>query len=392
VSASGDWMMNTYKRWPVEFETGRGAILYDTRGRPYIDLVGGIAVATVGHCHPAVVSAISGQAERLIHASNLYSTGPQAALAHRLGELTGGMRSFFCNSGAEAIECALKLARKWGRDRGRNRIIAAASSFHGRTLGALAATGQPAKQEPFAPMLEGIDHVPFGDAPALGEALGSDVAAVVLEPIQGEAGVIVPPAGYLAAVRALCDAAGALLVLDEIQTGLARTGAWFAYQHDDVAPDVLCLAKALAGGLPMGACLAAPEVADAFVPGDHATTFGGGPVQSAAALATLGVIESEALVARAGELGRRAHARLEGVFGMGRVRGRGLLIGIELERPLARAVAAAALDAGVLVNDCTSHVVRLAPPLVITEDELDDALTVLEKAWGDVRATEGVIR
>jgi acetylornithine/N-succinyldiaminopimelate aminotransferase len=380
VTSAGS-MMDTYKRWPLEIESGRGARVFDANGRPYIDLVGGIAVATVGHCHPEVVAAIADQAGRLVHVSNLYATRPQAELADRLSELTGGMRSFFCNSGAEAIECALKLARKWGRASGSTRVVAAAGGFHGRTFGALAATGQPSKQEPFAPMLPGIEHVPFGDVDALEEAMGDDVAALLLEPIQGEAGVVVPPDGYLAAARALCDRHGSLLVLDEIQTGLGRTGRWFAYEHEAVAPDVVCLAKALAGGLPMGACLATRGVAATLVPGDHATTFGGGPVQSAAALATLRVIENEGLVERAEALGRYARARLEDVFGAARVRGRGLLIGIELETPTARDLATAALDAGVLVNDCTPTVVRLAPPLVISEGDLDDALTVLEKVW-----------
>jgi acetylornithine/N-succinyldiaminopimelate aminotransferase len=382
-------LMDTYKRWPVEIESGRGAILFDRRGRSYIDLVGGIAVASVGHCHPAVVAAIGEQAARLVHVSNLYETWPQIELAERLSALTGGKRAFFCNSGAEAIECALKLARKWGRPDGRTRVVAADGAFHGRTFGALAATGQPAKQEPFAPMLQGIDHVPYGDSAALAAAMQDDVAAVLLEPIQGEAGVVVPPEGYLADARAICDRGGALLILDEIQTGLGRTGYWLACEHDRVVPDVACLAKALAGGLPMGACLASPEVAGAFVPGDHATTFGGGPVQSAAALATLDVLESENLLERSVELGGRARARLGGIFGEDNVRGRGLLIGIDLGGPFAREVASAALDAGVLVNDCTAGVLRMAPPLVIGESELDEALTVVEKVWAEVSQTKG---
>jgi acetylornithine aminotransferase len=376
-------LMATYKQWPVEIQSGRGAIVFDGDGSRYIDLVGGIAVASVGHCHPAVVAAISEQAGRLIHVSNLYPTAPQQELATRLSELSGGKLAFFCNSGAEAIECALKLARKWGRGRSsdKTRVIAATGGFHGRTFGALAATGQPGKQEAFEPMLEGFDHVAFGDAAALQGIMGEDVAAVLLEPIQGEAGVVVPPEDYFARVRALCDHWGALLIVDEIQTGLGRTGRWFAHEHYSVDADVVCLAKALAGGLPIGACLATPEVAAAFVPGDHGTTFGGGPVQCAAALATLRVIEEEGLVARAAELGARARARLETIFGPGRVRGRGLLIGIDLGAPVARAVAAAALETGVLVNDCTPSVLRLAPPLVIGEDELDEALTVVDKTW-----------
>jgi acetylornithine/N-succinyldiaminopimelate aminotransferase len=386
MTTAGGLMMETYRRWPIEISSGRGAIVLDSDGKPYIDLVGGIAVASVGHCHPKVVAAISEQAGRLVHVSNLYATEPQRVLAQRLAGLTDGNLSFFCNSGAEAIECALKLARKWGRARspGRTRVVAAAGGFHGRTFGALAATGQPAKQAPFAPMLDGFTHVPFGDAGALEEAVTDEVAAVLLEPIQGEAGVVVPPDDYLARARGLCDDAGALLVIDEIQTGLGRTGRWFGHQHFGILPDVICLAKALAGGLPMGACVARPEVAEAFSIGDHATTFGGGPVQSAAAIATLDVIVEEGLVERAATLGARAIARLVAVFGPGKVRGKGLLIGIDVGGEAARALAAACLDAGVLVNDCTPSVLRLAPPFVIGEGELDDALTVLEKAWIEI--------
>ena len=384
VAVGADFMMDTYKRWPVQIESGAGAIVYDDAGRHYVDLIGGIAVASVGHCHPTVVAAIAEQAALLIHVSNLYATAPQRALAARLADLTGGQLSFFCNSGAEAIECALKLARKWGGPRGKTRVIAADGGFHGRTFGALAATGQPAKQAPFAPMLEGFDHVPFGDVDALQAALDVDVAAVLLEPIQGEAGVIVPPEDYLPRVRALCDHWGALLIIDEIQTGLGRTGRWFGHEHYAVHADVVCLAKALAGGLPMGACLADPEVAASFSPGDHATTFGGGPVQSAAALATLNVIEEEGLVVRAHDLVALAREQLGETFGPAAVRGKGLLIGVDLGEPASRAVAAAALDEGVLVNDCTPNVLRIAPPLVIGEGELRDALSVLDKVWSAI--------
>lgn len=375
-------IMNTYKRWPVEFVSGRGAALIDRDGRSYTDLVAGIAVASIGHAHPAIAAAVSDQMTRLVHVSNLYATSPQNELATRLADLTGGMHSFFCNSGAEAIECALKLARRWaGRNRGpgANTIVAAEGSFHGRTFGALSVTGQPAKRAAFEPVVGNIDHVAFGDTAALRAALGDHVAAVLLEPIQGEAGVVVPPEGYLKEVRAACDDAGVLLMFDEIQTGLGRTGSWFAHQHDDVRPDVMTLAKALGGGLPIGACLAQPEVAAAFEPGDHASTFGGGPVQCRAALATLDVIEAEDLVARSERLGARTMARLsDKLAGRAVVRGRGLMIGVEFPDAVARQIAADALAAGVLVNDATPHVVRLVPPLVISDDELDDALTRLE--------------
>jgi acetylornithine/N-succinyldiaminopimelate aminotransferase len=380
---SNDAIFPTYRRWPVEFVSGSGATLVDTQGRSYIDLVAGIAVCSVGHAHPKVAAAVSDQVNKLVHVSNLYETAPQKLLASRLAELTGGKLSFFANSGAEAIECALKLARKWGKEAGKSRIVAADGGFHGRTLGALSATGQPAKQAPFEPLLVGFEHVPYGDAGALEQAMDDDVAAVLLEPIQGEAGVIVPPDDYLKAARALCDQWGALLMLDEVQTGLARTGKWFGYEHFDIVPDVMCLAKALAGGLPMGACLATPEVAAAFAVGDHGSTFGGGPVQSAAALAVLDVIADEDLVARSEQQGRRARDALARIA-PGEVRGRGLLIGIDMGRPIAREVAARALEKGVLVNDATDSVVRLVPPLVITDEEMDKGLDVLAEVFHEV--------
>ena len=390
VPETRDFTMQTYARWPVEFVEGRGTTLLDGDGTPYLDLTAGIAVASVGHAHPAVADAIAEQARRLMHVSNLYGTRPQMELAERLAGLSGGKLSFFSNSGAEAIETALKLARKWGaRERGAGtvRVIAAVGSFHGRTFGALSATGQSKKRAAFEPLVPGFTHIPFGDPSALEEALGDDVAAVLLEPIQGEGGVVVPPEGYLERVRSLCDRAGALLILDEIQTGVARTGRWFAYEHSGVVPDVICLAKALAGGLPIGACLAEPDVASAFSPGDHASTFGGGPVQSAAALAVLDVIEREGLLDRAAAAGRSFLAGLQDVAPPGSdVRGVGLLLGVELNRPVARRVAEAAFARRVLVNDVTPNVVRISPPLVITDDDVDRALTVLAEAFASVEA------
>jgi acetylornithine aminotransferase/acetylornithine/N-succinyldiaminopimelate aminotransferase len=384
--------MQTYARWPVEFVEGRGATLTDPRGERYLDLVSGIAVASVGHAHPDVASAIADQARRLVHVSNLYRTRPQTELAERLASLTDGKLSFFCNSGAEAIEASLKLARKWaGARRGRQtfRVIAAEGSFHGRTFGALAATGQPKKREAFEPLPPGFTHVPFGDIAALEAELGSDVAAVLLEPVQGEGGVVVPPENYLTEVRALCDDFDVLLIFDEIQTGIARTGRWFAYEHFGVVPDVMCLAKAIAGGLPMGVCMASPEVAAAFAPGDHASTFGGGPVQSAAALSVLDVIEREGLVERAELGGRRFVEGLAAIAPEGaEVRGLGLLLGVALPTDDARRVAEEAFKRGVLVNDATPNVVRVAPPLVITDEEIDRALAVLGEAFGSA-AREG---
>lgn len=375
--------MPTYPAPAVEIVGGRGAQLHDRAGRTYIDLVAGIAVASVGHCHPAVVAAISEQAAQLIHVSNLYSTSPHQRLAARLASLTGGKLAFFCNSGAEAVECALKLARKWGRQqRGpqATRIVAAAGGFHGRTFGALAATGQRAKRVPFEPMLPGFTHVPFGDITALEAALTDDVAAVLLESIQGEAGVVVPPPGYLRAVRALCDEHAVLLMLDEVQSGLGRTGAWFGYEHDGIEPDVVCLAKALAAGLPIGACLAGAEIAAVFQPGDHASTFGGGPVQSAAALAVLDVIEEEKLIPRAAVAGERLMAGLRRCFGAGAVvRGRGLLIAVELAAPIAGEIVMRALGKGVLLNSTSASVLRITPPLVIGDGEIDRALAALQE-------------
>jgi predicted acetylornithine/succinylornithine family transaminase len=372
-----DLMMPTYKERPVHFVSGSGSTLFDDEPKPYLDLVAGIAVASVGHSHPKVVAAIAQQAGELIHTSNLYGTGPQIALAERLAEITDGMLSFFANSGAETIECALKLARKFHGGE-RTTIVATDGGFHGRTFGALSATGQPAKQAPFQPIVPGFTHVAYGDIDAMAAVVDTDVAAVLLEPIQGEGGVIVPPDGYLAAVRKMCDDAGVLLILDEVQTGLGRTGYWLAAEHDGVQGDIVCLAKALGGGLPIGACLARPEVANAFVPGDHATTFGGGPVQCAAALATLDVIEEEKLVERARVIGQRLSDGINSL-GKGTARGRGAMQAFDLGTPDAAAFAAAALDKGVLVNALTDSAVRLTPPLVITNEEIDRALAVFKE-------------
>jgi len=375
------YLIPTYKPPAVRFVSGRGAVLVDSEGKEYIDLLAGLAVASVGHAHPRVTEAIAEQAAELVHVSNLFETGPQEELAARLAGLTSGMKSFFCNSGAESVEAALKLARKHAGVNGRDatRFVCATEGFHGRTFGALSATGQPSKQAPFAPLVDGFTHVPFGDIAALAQAIDDDVAAVLLEPIQGEAGVIVPPHGYLSAARALCDGVGALLILDEVQTGLGRTGAWFACQHEGVDPDVMCLAKALAGGLPMGACLALPEVASSFVPGDHASTFGGGPVQSAAALATLDVIESDGLVYRALVTGRRLMSDLADMWPGAEVRGRGLLVAVEFSSDVATEIVERALGAGLVLNATSPNTLRFAPPLVITNEQLDDALAILEE-------------
>jgi predicted acetylornithine/succinylornithine family transaminase len=380
TALSANQMMPTYKPHPVSFVSGSGSTLVSEDGTGYLDMVAGIAVASVGHCHPKVVQAITQQAGRLIHTSNLYGTYPQRALAERLAGISQGKLSFFANSGAETIECALKLARKF-RGGSRKEFVAATGGFHGRTFGALSATGQPAKQAPFAPVVPGFTHVPYGDTGALAAAVDENTAAVILEPIQGEAGVVVPPDGYLTGARAICDRTGTLLIFDEVQTGLGRTGYWLAAEHESVNADITCLAKTLGGGLPIGACLARPEIAQAFEPGDHATTFGGGPVQCAAALATLDVIEEEGLLERAvvaGESLRR------GLDELGEVRGRGLMVALDLGRPVAQAIADGALARGVLVNPVSPTAIRLTPPLVITDAEIDRAVQTIGEVSREV--------
>ena len=382
--------MSTYKPWPVTFVSGSGAVLKDSEGREYLDFAGGIAVASVGHSHPKVAAAIAKQAGELIHVSNLYKTRPQEELAEKLGALTNGMDAFFCNSGAESVEAAIKLARRHAGEvkPGAYTVVATEGGFHGRTFGALAATGQPAKQEPFKPLPAGFVHVPYGDAAAVDTVVGDSTAAVLVEPVQGENGVIVPPEDYLSDLRSICERTNTLLILDEVQTGLGRTGKWFAHQHSEVYPDVMCLAKALAGGLPMGACLARPEVAGSFRVGDHASTFGGGPVQSAAALATLDVIESEGLVDNAAHMGELLKKGLDALFGgSAEIRGLGLLIGVDLGTEVARSIAAAALGRGLLVNDVTPSVIRLSPPLVIDESDVARALEILEEVRDEVAAS-----
>ncbi|HEX9891822.1 MAG TPA: acetylornithine transaminase [Actinomycetota bacterium] len=368
-----DALMPTYARYPVTFVRGQGTRLFDETGRVYLDFAAGIAVAQIGHAHPRWVEAVAGQAARLAHVSNLFSTEPQAALAERLTALAGWGQAFFCNSGAEANEAALKLARK---ATGRPRFVAAAGGFHGRTFATLAATGQPHKHQPFQPMPPWFTHVPYGDAEALEQAVGTDTAAVILEPVLGEGGVIPAPPGYLAAARGICDAAGALLILDEVQTGVGRCGAWFAHPLHDVRPDVMTLAKALGGGLPIGACLSRPEVA--FGPGDHASTFGGNPVVCVGALTVLDVIEDEGLVDNAARQGERMMAGLRrlGHDAVADVRGAGLLAGVELVEGLAaRDVVLAALGRGLVLTEAGPGVVRFTPPLTATDEDVDRAVS-----------------
>ena len=372
-------VMGTYGRPAVALARGEGTRVWDVDGNEYVDLLAGIAVSVLGHGHPAIGAAVTSQVSRLCHASNLYVNEPQVLLAERLVALLGtDARIFFGNSGAEANECAIKISRKTGR----KEIIATDGSFHGRTMGALSITGQPGKRAPFEPLVPGARFVPYGDVGALKEAISERTAAVFLEPTLGEAGVIPPPPGYLAAARALCDETGALLVLDEIQSGIGRTGAWFAHQHEGVLPDVVTLAKGLAGGLPIGACIGIGAAGDLLGPGEHGSTFGGGPVVCAAALAVLDTIESEGLLASATRVGGRLAAGIQaaadaGVPGITGVQGAGLWLGIELSTTTPAAFETAARAAGFLVNGIAPDRVRLAPPLVLTEADADAFLAAL---------------
>jgi acetylornithine/N-succinyldiaminopimelate aminotransferase len=381
------YLMPTYPPAPVTFVRGQGSRLYDTDGRAYLDFVGGLAVTSLGHAHPAVAEALATQARTLLHVSNLYGTtvGPEvAATLDRL--IGGGGQVFFANSGAEANECAIKLARKWG-GHGRYALVSAYGSFHGRTLATLHATGQPQKHEPFQPLPEGFRHVAWGDIDALDAAVDPGVmAAVLLEPLQGEGGVNPPPPGYLAEVRRLCDERHVLLVMDEVQTGLGRTGRWFGFEHAGVRPDVVTLAKALGNGVPIGACWARADVASAFVPGDHATTFGGQPLAASAARAVLEVMEAEDVPARATRAGERLRRGLEALPEVDHVRGLGLLLAAELTTRPAREAADAALRAGLLVNPVTPSALRFAPSLLVTDAEIDEALDILASVLATVGA------
>ncbi len=384
----------TYVRPPVVFTRGEGVRLWDADGREYLDFLGGIAVVAAGHAHPHVVEAITAQLATLGHTSNLYFTGPQVELAERLADRFGPpAKVFFSNSGAEANEAAIKVARRWAKAaKGEQAvgIVAAEGGFHGRTLATLAATGKPALHPTFAPLPAGFTHVPFGDAAALAAAVGPDTAAVLLEPVQGEAGIRVPPPGYLRAAREIASRHGALLILDEVQSGTGRTGRLFAHQHEQVRPDVVTLAKALGNGYPIGATIATAEVADAMRPGDHASTFGGGPVACAAALATLDVVEPllDGHVDKVSARLRDGLVELASRVGPdAAVRGLGLWFALELgpgARVGAKEVAAAALDRGLVVNPVTETAVRLAPPLVVSEAEIDEAIARLAGALAEL--------
>jgi acetylornithine/N-succinyldiaminopimelate aminotransferase len=386
-------LMRTYAEPPVTFVRGEGTLLFDAAGKSYLDFITGLAVVSLGHAHPVVADAIATQARTLAHVSNLYGNtlGPEVALTlDRLingGTGQAGGQVFFSNSGAEANECALKLARRWAGG-GRHVVISADNSFHGRTLATLTATGQPEKHAPFLPLPEGFVHVPYDDVAALDAAMDAEtVAAVLLEPLQGEGGVMVPSSDYLGAIRSLCTERNALLMLDEVQTGLGRTGHWFAFQAQGLEPDVVTMAKALGNGMPVGACWARAEVAAAFGPGDHGSTFGGQPLAMAAVRATLAVMESEDVCGRARHAGARLSAGLAALPGVVSVRGAGLLLAAQLAAPNAKDIAAAALDAGLLVNPVRPDAIRVAPPLLVSDQEVDTALEILAAAMATATAT-----
>ena len=378
-------VMQTYGRLPVAFVRGEGTKLWDSEGKEYLDFLTGLAVTSLGHSHPEVAAAIADQARTLLHVSNLYYNDVQPRVAARLNALLGGGgRVFFCNSGAEANECAIKLARRHGQRNGgpdRFHVISAYGSFHGRTLTTLAATGQPQKQETFQPLPEGFRQVAFDDLDALAAVMDERVAAVLLEPVQGEGGVNPASSEYLHGVRELCDEREALLLMDEVQTGLGRTGRWFGFEHSGVRPDVVTMAKALGNGVPIGACWARADIAAAFAPGDHATTFGGQPLAVRAAIAVLEVMEREGVPERAARAGTRLVESLAKLDGVAEVRGAGLLIAAELAPGLdAKEVAQKCLDRGLVVNAVTPTALRFAPPLLVSDAEIDQAVARVAEA------------
>lgn len=390
-------LMNTYARLPVAFERGEGVWLWDTTGKRYLDAVAGVAVNTLGHAHPKLAATLCEQAQKLIHTSNLYQVPLQEALASRLCELSGMDRAFFCNSGAEANEAAIKLARLYGHQKGIDlpTILVMEKSFHGRTLATLTASGSRKVQAGFEPLVTGFARVPYNDVEAARHAVdhNPNIVAILVEPVQGEGGINIPSPDYLTGLRQLCDEKGLLLMLDEVQSGIARTGTWFAHQHADIKPDVMALAKGLGGGVPIGACLARGPAAEVFKPGNHGSTFGGNPLACAAGLTVLRVIEEERLLENVMRVGSYLRdglaAGLKDVPGVVQVRGHGLMVGIELDRPCGEIVTRA-LEQGLLVNVTSDRIVRLVPPLILREDEaqhLIDGLVPVIRAFLGAAAT-----
>jgi len=370
-------IQNNYGTPSITLVKGKGLVVKDIEGNTYLDFLAGIATNILGHAHPSVVSAVSKQIRTLNHVSNFYSHPNAVALAEKLASFTGtkGAKVFFCQSGAEANEAAIKLSRKTGR----SHIVATQGSFHGRTMGALSLTGQPSKREPFLPLLKNIKHVPFGDIEAMRRCISKKTAMVIVEPIMGEAGVIVPSDDYLQQLRALCDKSGALLVIDAVQTGMGRTGDWFGYEYSGITPDVITVAKGLGGGLPLGAMIALGRSADLFEPGEHGSTFGGNPITTAAALAVIKTIESKKLLKKVQGQGRLLIQELALIPGVQQVRGAGLLIGIELEGGNAREISKKLLERGVLVNPANDTVIRIAPALIVSDAQIKKFITIFRE-------------
>ena len=376
-------LQNNYGKPSIALVKGKGIVVTDADGKTYLDFLGGIATSILGHAHPAIVKAVTKQISTLSHVSNFYAHPNAIELAEKLAAMTGdkNARVFFCQSGAEANEAALKLSRRTGKVR----VVAAQGAFHGRTMGALSLTGQPSKREPFLPLIKGVKHVPYGDIDAMRKAISKKTAMVIIEPIMGEAGVVVPPADYLQELRQLCDKNGSLLVIDAVQTGMGRTGDWFGYEYSGITPDVITLAKGLGGGLPLGAMIALGKAADLFQAGDHGSTFGGNPVTTAAGLAAIKFIETQDILQKVEEQGLYLMQELALIPGVKEVRGAGLLIGIELESLKASEVSDAMREAGVLVNAANGTTIRIAPALIVTDAQINKFIATFRKVITDAK-------
>jgi acetylornithine aminotransferase len=374
-------LQNNYGKPSIALVQGKGIVVTDADGNNYLDFLGGIATSILGHAHPAIVKAVTKQISTLSHVSNFYAHPNAIELAEKLAAMTGdkSAKVFFCQSGAEANEAALKLSRRTGKVR----VIAAQGAFHGRTMGALSLTGQPSKREPFLPLIKGVKHVPYGDIDAMRKAISKKTAMVIIEPIMGEAGVIVPPSDYLQQLRQLCDKNGSLLVIDAVQTGMGRTGDWFGYEYSGITPDVITLAKGLGGGLPLGAMIALGKAADLFQAGDHGSTFGGNPVTTAAGLAAIEYIETKDILQKVEKKGAHLMQELALIPGVREVRGAGLLLGIELESLKASVVSDAMRDAGVLVNAANTTTIRIAPALIVTDAQINKFISIFRKVIAD---------
>ena len=376
-------LQNNYGKPSIALVKGKGIVVTDADGKTYLDFLGGIATSILGHAHPAIVKAVTKQISTLSHVSNFYAHPNAIELAEKLAAMTGdkNARVFFCQSGAEANEAALKLSRRTGKVR----VVAAQGAFHGRTMGALSLTGQPSKREPFLPLIKGVKHVPYGDIDAMRKAISKKTAMVIIEPIMGEAGVVVPPPDYLQELRRLCDKNGSLLVIDAVQTGMGRTGDWFGYEYSGITPDVITLAKGLGGGLPLGAMIALGKAADLFQAGDHGSTFGGNPVTTAAGLAAIKFIETQDILQKVEEQGLYLMQELALIPGVKEVRGAGLLIGIELESLKASEVSDAMREAGVLVNAASGTTIRIAPALIVTDAQINKFIATFRKVITDAK-------